>query len=134
MALAKSLADVVVVLPQWGVEYTADPTLRQRALAAAAVEAGADLVVGNHPHWVQAAEVVGDAFVAYALGNFVFDQTWSIETQQGAVLDAAFHGAQLKGIEYHPIRIVDLHQPVFAEPAEAQQILDRIWTASAALP
>jgi poly-gamma-glutamate synthesis protein (capsule biosynthesis protein) len=115
------------------VEYTADPTFSQRALAAAAVEAGADLVIGNHPHWVQAAELIDDAFVAYALGNFVFDQDWSVPTQQGAVLEAAFHGGQLRGVEYHPIRIVDQHQPVFAEPGEAREILDRIWTASAAL-
>ena len=133
IAAAKQLADVVVVLPQWGVEYTADPTARQRALAAVAVEAGADLVIGNHPHWVQAAEAIDGAFVAYALGNFVFDQDWSIPTQQGVVLEAAFHGSQLKGVAYHPIHIVDQHQPVFATPAEAREILDRIWAASAAL-
>ncbi len=133
VAAAQQQADVVVVLPHWGVEYTADPTLGQRALAAAAVEAGADLVIGNHPHWVEAAEYIGDAFVAYALGNFVFDQDWSVETQQGAVLDVAFHGADLKGIRYYPIRIIDQHQPTFAGPEEAQEILDRIWTASAVL-
>jgi poly-gamma-glutamate synthesis protein (capsule biosynthesis protein) len=132
-AAAAALADVVVVLPQWGVEYTADPTLQQQALARAAVEAGADLVIGNHPHWVQAAGLIDEAFVAYALGNFLFDQDWSIETQQGVVLEAAFHGARLKGVEYYPIRILDEYRPVFAEPAEAQQILDRIWTASLSL-
>jgi poly-gamma-glutamate synthesis protein (capsule biosynthesis protein) len=133
VAAAAQQADVVVVLPQWGVEYTADPTITQRTLAAAAVEAGAGLVIGNHPHWVQAAEVIDGAFVAYALGNFVFDQDWSVETQQGVVLEAAFHGARLRGVRYRAVHIVDEHQPVFAEPAEARQILDRIWTASAAL-
>ncbi|MCH8950220.1 MAG: CapA family protein, partial [Chloroflexi bacterium] len=73
------------------------------------------------------------AFIAYALGNFVFDQDWSLETQQGVVLEAAFHGARLAGVQYVPIRIIDQHQPVFAEPAEAGQIMERIWTASAAL-
>ncbi len=133
VAAAKLQADVVVVLPQWGVEYTSDPTAGHRALAAAAVEAGVGLVIGNHPHWVQAAELIGGAFVAYALGNFVFDQDWSLETQQGVVLEAAFHGPHLKGVRYHPIHIVDEHQPVFADPEEAQQILDRIWAASAVL-
>jgi poly-gamma-glutamate synthesis protein (capsule biosynthesis protein) len=133
VAAAAVGADVVVVLPQWGVEYTADPTPGQRALARAAVEAGAGLVIGNHPHWVQAAEVIDGAFVAYALGNFVFDQDWSRETQQGVVLDAAFHGAMLRGVRYHPVRIIDEHQPVFAEPEEAREILERIWNASAAL-
>ena len=133
VAAAREIADVVVVLPQWGVEYTNDPTLNQRALARAAVEAGADLVIGNHPHWVQAVELIDGVFVAYALGNFVFDQDWSVPTQQGVVLEAAFHGAELKGVRFHPIRIVDEHQPVFAEEPEAREILDHIWTASAAL-
>ena len=134
IAALREQVDVIVVLPQWGVEYTNDPTETQRSRASVAVKAGADLVIGNHPHWVQAAEAFGASFVAYALGNFVFDQDWSIPTQQGVVLEAAFHGADLKGVRFHPIRIVDAHQPTFASVAEAQEILDRIWAASAALP
>jgi poly-gamma-glutamate synthesis protein (capsule biosynthesis protein) len=138
VAAAAESADVVVVLPQWGVEYQSVPTENQRLLAAAAAEAGAAAVIGNHPHWVQAAEVIGDTFVAYALGNFLFDQDWSLETQQGVVLELAFHpdgqgGAPLRGIRYRPVHIWDEHQPRFAEPDEARQIMDRIWDASAAL-
>jgi poly-gamma-glutamate synthesis protein (capsule biosynthesis protein) len=133
VAAAAAQADVVIVMPQWGIEYQAEPTDGQRQLAAAAAEAGADLVIGNHPHWVEAAEVIDGVFVAYALGNFVFDQDWSLETQQGTLLQAAFFGAQLKGIEYYPVHIYDEHQPRFADPEEAQQILDRIWNASATL-
>ena len=133
VAAAARQADVVVVLPQWGVEYQAEPTLLQQELAAAAVESGADLVIGNHPHWVEAAEPIGSAFVAYALGNYIFDQDWSLETQQGVLLEAAFHGAQLKGVRFYPVHIWDEHQPAFADPVEAQQIMDRIWAASAAL-
>ena len=134
VAAAAVLADVVVVLPQWGVEYTNHPTMSQQTLAAAAAEAGADLVIGNHPHWVQAVEVIDGTYVAYALGNFVFDQDWSTPTQQGVVLEAAFHGAELKGVRLHPIRINDQYQPGSADPAEASEILGRIWAASAALP
>ena len=60
------------------------------------------------------------------------DEVW--HWQQGAVLEVAFHGTQLKGIELHPIHIYDEHQPAFAGPEEAQQILERIWAASARLP
>ena len=134
VAAAAAQADVVVVLPQWGVEYTNHPTASQQALAAVAAEAGADLVIGNHPHWVQAVDVLGDMYVAYALGNFVFDQDWSIATQQGVVLEAAFHGAELKGVRLHPLRINNQYQPVSADPAEASEILGRIWAASAVLP
>ncbi len=133
VAAADALADVVIVMPHWGVEYQAEPTERQRTIARAAIESGADVVLGNHPHWVEAIELIDGAFVEYALGNFVFDQDWSLETQQGAVLELAFHGKQLKGIRYYPVHIWDEQQPRFAEPDEAQQILDRIWNASATL-
>ena len=133
IAEAKRWADVVIVMAQWGAEYTSQPSSRQRALAREAVEAGAALVVGNHPHVVQATEWRDGAFIAYALGNFVFDQDWSLETQQGAVLEASFVGAKLVGVRLIPVRIIDMFQPNWASPAESHQILERMRAASAAL-
>lgn len=133
VANARKFANVVIIVPHWGVEYTADPSPRQREFARAAAAAGADMIVGNHPHWVEAHEQIGKMFVAYALGNFVFDQDWSLETQQGAILEAAFTGAHLTATHYTAIHIYDLYQPRLADPPEAQQILDRIETASAKL-
>jgi poly-gamma-glutamate synthesis protein (capsule biosynthesis protein) len=130
VANAKKVADIVIVMPHWGVEYTSEPTERQRAFAQAAADAGADLVVGNHPHWVQAHEQTGDTFVAYALGNFLFDQDWSRETQQGAMLEATFTGGAMSGYRYIPIHIHDQYQPRIAEPDEAWEILRRIEAAS----
>lgn len=133
VANAKKFAHVVVIMPHWGVEYTARPTERQREFARAAAAAGADLVIGNHPHWVQAHEQIGGTFVAYALGNFVFDQDWSLETQQGAMLEITFTGTRVTATKYTPVHIYDEYQPRPAEGDEAAQILDRIETASAAL-
>ena len=50
---------------------------QQQRLGRAAIDAGADMVIGNHPHWAGAMEVYKDKPIWYALGNFVFDQTWS---------------------------------------------------------
>jgi len=133
VANARKVANVVVIVPHWGIEYTATPSERQRAFARAAAAAGADLVVGNHPHWPQAHEQIGRTFVAYALGNFVFDQDWSLETQQGVLLDVTFAGTRITATRYTPVHIYEQYQPRLAAPAEAQQILDRIETASAAL-
>jgi len=133
VAAARDVADVVIVVPHWGVEYVATPTERQRALARVAAIAGADLVVGNHPHWAQAHEQIGETFVAYALGNFVFDQDWSAETQQGAMLEVTFEGDAMAGYRYIPVRIHDEYQPRLAAPAEAEEIMRRIESASAAL-
>jgi poly-gamma-glutamate capsule biosynthesis protein CapA/YwtB (metallophosphatase superfamily) len=134
VARARQQADVVIVLNHWGTEYTPVPTERQRGLAREAVGAGATLVIGNHPHAVQAVEFPEGGFVSYALGNFVFDQDWSLETQQGVVLEAVFHGPRLVSVRFLPVHIYDQHQPRWAEPAEGESILGRMEGASAGLP
>ncbi len=133
VANARKIANVVIIVPHWGVEYMTSPSPRQREFARAAAAAGADMIVGNHPHWVQAHERIGKMFVAYALGNFVFDQDWSLETQQGALLQATFTGNRLTDARYSPTHIYDQYQPRLAPPEESQQILYRIETASALL-
>jgi poly-gamma-glutamate synthesis protein (capsule biosynthesis protein) len=130
---ASAVADVVIIEPQWGVEYTPNPSERQRELARVAIDAGADLIAGNHPHTVQAVGWYEGVFTAYALGNFVYDQDWSLETQQGMVLEATFWGSRVVGLKLRPVHIVDMHQPTWAEPAEAKSILDRVRTASEAI-
>jgi poly-gamma-glutamate synthesis protein (capsule biosynthesis protein) len=133
IATAGEAADVVIVLPHWGAEYTASPSTRQRDVARIAAFAGADLIAGNHAHWVAGHEEIGEMFVAYALGNFVFDQDWSLETQQGAMLEVTFAGRTLAGTRYIPIHIYDEYQPRLAAPDEAAGIIERIESASAAL-
>ncbi|MBF6601228.1 MAG: CapA family protein [Dehalococcoidia bacterium] len=133
IAAARRVADVVIIVPHWGVEYTTTPSQRQRDFARAAAAAGADLIVGNHPHWVQARERIGSMFVAYALGNFVFDQDWSLQTQQGALLDVTFTGTRITATQYTPVRIYDQYQPRLALPAEAAAIMQRVEAASTAL-
>jgi poly-gamma-glutamate synthesis protein (capsule biosynthesis protein) len=130
---ARAAADVVIVLPHWGEEYTAHPTARQRRLAAAAVEAGAMLVVGNHPHAVQAAAPLGDGYVAYALGNFIFDQDWSPEPTEGVVLEATFRGARLVAVRFLPVRTEGRLRTVPLTGADAGRVLARMMEAAARL-
>jgi hypothetical protein len=70
---ARSQADLVVVYPHWGLEYHSEPSERQRTLARKMIDAGADLVVGGHPHVTQTVEYYKDRLIVYSLGNFVFD-------------------------------------------------------------
>jgi poly-gamma-glutamate capsule biosynthesis protein CapA/YwtB (metallophosphatase superfamily) len=130
---ARAVADVVVVLPQWGEEYTVHPTERQREGAHIAIEAGATLVVGNHPHVVQAAKPVGDGYVAFALGNFVFDQDWSQETMEGLVVEATFSGPRLVAVRFLPVRIENRLRPVFLSAADGRAILTRVTDAAGRL-
>ena len=95
-AARKAGAEVVIVFPHWGTEYDPTPFAGQQALARAAIDAGADMVIGNHAHWAGAMEVYKGKPIWYALGNFVFDQTWSIPTMEGITLELTFHGADAR--------------------------------------
>ncbi|MGH3308943.1 MAG: CapA family protein, partial [Nocardioides sp.] len=97
--------DVVVVLPHWGTQYThvAEPV--QSLVGRRLVDAGADLVVGGHPHWVQGLERYDGAVIAHSLGNFVFDMDFMEQTMEGVTLTARFRGDRLRGVELTPYRL-----------------------------
>jgi poly-gamma-glutamate synthesis protein (capsule biosynthesis protein) len=130
----KAQVDVVVVQVHTGVEDTHDPSPRSLKALRAAADAGADLVVGNHPHWAGATEVRGEAFITYALGNFIFDQRHTPEHEQGYLLEATFLGPKLATVKLRPYRIQEQHRPVFVEGAERAKILGDVSRAAAKLP
>lgn len=129
---ARSKVDVLIVFPHWGQEYTNVPNADQRRVARALVDAGADLVIATHPHWVQGAEIYRGKLIAYSLGNFVFDQTWSRETQEGVALQMVFWGKDLKAAEFVPVRIENAHRPRFLSWRAGRAILARLWRGSGA--
>ena len=76
---AKQMADIVVVCPHWGNEYTFVPTVYQKQFAQQMTEAGADLIIGTHPHVIQPIEWIeaengNKALCYYSLGNYVSTQ------------------------------------------------------------
>jgi poly-gamma-glutamate synthesis protein (capsule biosynthesis protein) len=131
---AKQVSDVVIVLPHWGPEDVPNPNWSQRDLARVAVDAGADLVVGNHTHVVQAIETVDEVPVFYGLGNFVFDQNWARDHQQGVILLVTFQGTELIDYQFIPTHVDFDGRVHIADPEEAEEILLRIQEASQALP
>jgi poly-gamma-glutamate capsule biosynthesis protein CapA/YwtB (metallophosphatase superfamily) len=97
--------DVVVVLPHWGTQYTHVAEPIQSLVGRRLVDAGADLVVGGHPHWVQGLERYDGAVIAHSLGNFVFDMDFMEQTMEGVTLTATFRGDRLRGVELTPYRL-----------------------------
>ena len=97
--------DAVVALPHWGTQYTNVPEPVQRYVARRLVAAGADLVVGGHPHWVQGMSTVDGAVVAHSLGNFVFDMDFMTETMAGVVLETVWWDGRLVAVEPVPYRM-----------------------------
>jgi poly-gamma-glutamate synthesis protein (capsule biosynthesis protein) len=127
---AKSMANIVVVSFHWGVEYVRQPTERQIQLAHTAVDAGADLVIGNHPHWIQPIEFYRGKLIAYAHGNFIFDQMWSEETRTGMVGKYTFYDDRLVDAEFFPVKIRDYGQPYLLEGTEKDRVMETIKKAS----
>jgi poly-gamma-glutamate capsule biosynthesis protein CapA/YwtB (metallophosphatase superfamily) len=83
---AKKIADIVIVSLHAGNEYSQTLNNFQTDFVKGAIDAGADLVVGHHPHVVQKYEQYKDKWIFYSLGNFVFDQSFSKETMQGLMV------------------------------------------------
>ncbi len=108
---AKKRAHVVIVSIHWGVEYEQSPTERQRTFAHLAIDSGASLVLGHHPHVIQPLEEYEDGYIFYSLGNFVFDQMWSEETRNGLIAKIIFEGGQIKEVETIEVVIYDSYQP-----------------------
>jgi poly-gamma-glutamate capsule biosynthesis protein CapA/YwtB (metallophosphatase superfamily) len=127
-------ADVVVVLPHWGVEYRAAPTAKQRAHAKALAAVGSTLTLGSHSHWAGAMELVDGRPVLYSLGNLIFDLTRSEETVQGLIVEITFVGARPTQVRLHPTVMVDLVQPNLLDAAgDGTVVIKRMRKASEAL-
>jgi len=130
IAQARQVSDVVIAMPHWGPEDVAIPNWLQRNLAQQLVDAGADLVVGNHTHVVQAIQEIGGVPVFYGLGNFVFDQTWADDHQQGVILLVKFQGKKYLGYELIPTHVDGDGRVTLADEAEAIEIMEHIESAS----
>lgn len=130
IAAARQHADLVIPYFHWGIEYTKDPTQVQQQASHTAIDAGADMVLGSHPHWVQAVESYKGRLIVYSLANFIFDQDWSEETQEGFMLHLYWRGTTLAGIRFVPTLIRDRCQPRLMTPAEAQGVFARMWSGA----
>jgi gamma-polyglutamate biosynthesis protein CapA len=95
---AESDSDLVIVSYHFGEEYMDLPNEYQKKYAKLAIDYGADLIIGHHPHVVQTLEQYKNTYIIYSLGNFIFDQYFSPETMQGGLLEVEVN-SQTKKIE-----------------------------------
>jgi poly-gamma-glutamate capsule biosynthesis protein CapA/YwtB (metallophosphatase superfamily) len=130
IAAARKQADLVIPYFHWGIEYTNDPTTYQQGVARAAIDAGADMVLGNHPHWTQGIERYKSKLIIYSMGNFVFDQDWSEATMEGMLLHLYWRGGTLASVRFVPTKDVSRCQPKVMTPAEAVGVFARMWSGT----
>lgn len=125
---AKNKCDLLIVSYHWGTEYASKPTSRQKAVAHAAVEAGADAILGHHPHVMEGVEFYRGKPVLYSMGNFIFDQR---DAPDGRMESAIFKLCYREGhgwwVKVVPLRIPPgQYGPVHAGPERRAAILRRM--------
>jgi capsule synthesis protein PGA_cap len=127
----RSEVDLVVVSPHWGKEYIATPEPWQVDIAHAAVDAGADIIVGGHAHWPKGIEVYSGKPIFYGVGNFLLDQSWSEETSTGIFAEIALYEDRVIQFRPVPFIMLDYAQPNFLVPkAGGNRALRKIFSAS----
>jgi poly-gamma-glutamate synthesis protein (capsule biosynthesis protein) len=134
IAAARAKADIVIPYFHWGIEYHKVPDRRQQGFARAAIDAGADMVLGNHPHWTQGIEEYKGKLIIYSMGNFVFDQWNYIERREAMLLHLFWRGTSLVSVGFVPTLDVDVDivtiRPRIMSQAEAVNVFQRMWSGT----
>ncbi len=136
IAAARKVADVVIVVPQWGwPEYHANFTARQKAQMKLFWEAGADQVIGHGTHWAGPASITKDDngfhFAMGSHGNFLFGQDWSRQTQEAVIVELTFVGKNLAQARLHPFIMLDQAQANLTNPTtDGKYVLTQVWSNS----
>lgn len=132
---AKETAQYVVVSFHWGAEMLKYPKDYQKLLAHAVIDAGADLIIGHHPHVLQGVEVYKGKVIAYSLGNFAFG-SMANSPLSGGILTVTFQGGRIIDAQIWPTNVNNhkvRFQPQLMEAAAAQKALAEIQKLSLAL-
>jgi poly-gamma-glutamate synthesis protein (capsule biosynthesis protein) len=130
----KSQTDYIVVCMHAGEEYTGEPVPAQVEFAHAAIDAGVNLVVGSHPHWLQPFERYKSGLIFYSLGNFIFDLDSSPATREGAAVRLVIGTNDLLDAQVFPIEIENSCCPRLARPDEIPRALRRMGLTSTHVP
>lgn len=111
IADASRQVDYLVVSLHFGTEYTNKHNKRQESLAHSAIDNGAKFVIGHHPHVVEDTEVYKNGFIAYSLGNLIFDQNFRTDTMAGMLLKIKLAHDGTFSIQKNTVKLNKVFQP-----------------------
>jgi poly-gamma-glutamate synthesis protein (capsule biosynthesis protein) len=117
--------DYLIVMAHWGEEYTHKPIAQQREAAHAFIDAGADLIIGAHPHIVEPLEIYKNHAIFYSLGNFLFDQGFSAQVKRGLTVEVELDSSTTRFIL---TPVVTYKEASVATGATATAVLDDVIT------
>lgn len=117
--------DILIASIHWGQEYSYTVTKKQKEAAYFLIDAGADIVLGQHPHVIQGIEIYKGKLIAYSLGNFVFDHFKKM-TGESIILKGTFNKEGAQSLEIIPVLISSDGQPSPVVGRDAKAINDRL--------
>ena len=117
----KPQCSYIILVAHWGVEYELQPSLEQQAIAHTLIDAGADVIIGAHPHVVEPLEIYKGKAIFYSLGNFIFDQNFSAETKRGLAVRVEI-GEGKVGFNLLPI-VINNSEAALAPEDVAQKVI-----------
>ncbi|MDO8481715.1 MAG: CapA family protein [bacterium] len=94
-----------IVYTHWGVEYATTSSAYSHELAHSFIDAGAEIVIGSHPHVVEENEIYKNKHIYYSLGNFIFDQYFNDDVRAGLLLDITFSQDGVVRVKEIPIHL-----------------------------
>lgn len=119
---AKAKADLVIVSFHWGLEFLPKPNLLQRNLAHIAVDAGADLIIGHHPHVLQTRERYHGRLIIYSLGNFIFDYT-QLARCRSTIFKCRLTRQGVRDVQFVPARIRGCRPEIAAKKSSLASVI-----------
>lgn len=122
----RAAADAVVVSVHWGDEFIDRPSPEEIGIAHDVMDAGADLIIGHHPHVLRGVEKYGRGYIVYSLGNFVCDMLWDSSLRETAIVQCRLTADGVTDFSLLPVRINDNYQPEVLDGEPARALLARI--------
>lgn len=116
----------VVVSVHWGEEFIQQPSPDEVQMARCLVDAGADLVIGHHPHVLRGIEQYGRGYILYSLGNFVCDMVWDDTLRTSLIFECSITSAGIRDINLVPTYTNENYQPEVLEGEKARTVRQRL--------
>ena len=122
----KCKVDLVIVSLHWGLEFASGPSMALVEIARRIVDAGANIILGHHPHVVQCIEKYRGGTICYSLANFVFDMMWNKRCCRSMIVQFELQNDKIDKMNFYPVKINRNYQPELDVDEKALLYLERL--------